>query len=257
MKKFLKAAAGVLLAVCLVTGIAGCSEFDLAGEGTAYGVVGSYVGFITVRTDAEGKVTNVIIDEMQTPEHWAEISAFDEADDGDFFAATKPDAKRWAKKIVIGGKVFEAIGTAEGVNPDYRLAEYNNGVGLLEWLRSGLNAKWYVEQMKLGNYGVSKAAGGVNNEYKNPNELSLGDRWLKSKNGYWAPGYGLGWKANIEAIQNYLMQNGFADKGIAVRGEDKVWTINGTATGATINACNEYINLAQIAYGIATTQVSE
>ena len=156
MKKFLKAAAGVLLAVCLVTGIAGCSEFDLAGEGTAYGVVGSYVGFITVRTDAEGKVTNVIIDEMQTPEHWAEISAFDEADDGDFFAATKPDAKRWAKKIVIGGKVFEAIGTAEGVYPDYRLAEYNNGVGLLEWLRSGLNAKWYVEQMKLGNYGVSK-----------------------------------------------------------------------------------------------------
>ena len=251
MKKFLKAAAGVLLAVCLVTGIAGCSEIDLAGEGTAYGVVGSYVGFITVRTDAEGKVTNVIIDEMQTPEHWAKKTAFDDFDEGDFLE------NGYAKKVVIGNKVFEAISADAAGYPDYRLAEYNTGVGLLEWLRSGLNAKWYVEQMKLGNYGVSKAAGGVNNEYKNANELSLGDLWLKSKNGYWPAGYGLGWKANIEAIQNYLMQNGFADKGIAVRGEDKVWTINGTATGATINACNEYINLAQIAYGIATTQVAE
>lgn len=106
---------------------------------------------------------------------------------------------------------------------------------LENWLKDSLNAKWYVEQMKLGNYGVAQSDGtGVYNDFVDSaaGELGLGDRWLKSKNGYWdeSMGVGLGWKSNIKKLCDFIAANGFSDEGLTVKGEDKIWTVDGVST---------------------------
>lgn len=265
MKKIIKICTASILAAALCLGVAACSEFDLAGEGTAYGLVHShYVGIVTLKTDADGKITAAAFDEMQLPYNWAVMSSFKDNDAADFDGAAFRDedleaSKRYAKAIMIGGKTFTALSTAaKGAYPDYQLAEANNGVTLENWLKDGLNAKWYVTQMKQGNYGVMKSAGGVLNEFTDAStgSLGLGDRWLKSKNGYWSAsmGIGLGWKGNMDKLSEYLIGNGFAEDGLTLKGEDKIWSVNGTATGATLTDFNDYMALARIAYGMATVQ---
>lgn len=257
MKKALFGVVSALLVTVLLAGAVGCSEAgkDLSGEATAYGLVHShYVGIATVKTDASGKITSVNFDEMQTPYNWAAKKEFKEYnDDEDAFTTGG-----FGKKIVIGDKTFSAVDESATGYPDYRLVDTNNSVSLENWLKDNLNAKWYVQQVKLGNYGVAKSNGtGVYNTFKDAStgELSVGDRWLKSKNGYWAEGgVGLGWKANMKALCDFVAANGFADEGLTVKGEDKVWKVNGVSTGATLNDFNDYIALCKIAYSMALTE---
>lgn len=257
MKKFFLGIVSAALAAVLFAGAVACAEGtgDLSGEATAYGLVHShYVGIATVKTDSFGKITSVSIDEMQTPYNWAAKSEFaDYESDEDAFTTGG-----FGKKIVIGDKTFDAVNPDASGYPDYRLADTNNGVTLENWLKDSLNAEWYVEQMKLGNYGVAQSDGtGVYNDFVDSaaGELGLGDRWLKSKNGYWdeSVGVGLGWKANIKKLCDFIAANGFSDEGLTVKGEDKIWTVDGVSTGATLVDFNDYVVLCKVAYAAALT----
>ena len=256
MKKFFLGAFAVMTAAVMLISAISCDESrDMRGEATAYGLVHNhYVGMATVKVDADGKIASVSIDEMQTPYNWAAKSSFKDYD-GDEDAFT---AGGFGKKIVIGDKIFDAVSPEADSYPDYRLTQVNNGVTLENWLKDSLNAKWYVEQMKLGNYGVAQSDGtGVYNTFKDTaaGALGLGDRWLKSKNGYWPEGSsGLGWKANIKKVCDYVASKGFDDEGLTLKGEDRVWTVNGVSTGATLIDFNDYIALCKVAYALALTE---
>lgn len=238
MKKFFLGIVSAALAAVLFAGAVACAEGtgDLSGEATAYGLVHShYVGIATVKTDSFGKITSVSIDEMQTPYNWAAKSVFaDYESDEDAFTTGG-----FGKKIVIGDKTFDAVNPDASGYPDYQLADTNNGVTLENWLKDSLNAKWYVEQMKLGNYGVAQSDGtGVYNDFVDSaaGELGLGDRWLKSKNGYWdeSMGVGLGWKSNIKKLCDFIAANGFSDEGLTVKGEVKTGRWTACPPGATL-----------------------
>lgn len=253
MKKVLLGAVGALLAAVTFVGAIACSEGeDLSGEGTAYGLVHNhYVGIATVKTDNDGGIVAVTFDEMQTPYNWAAKSVFDDyKNDEDAFTTGG-----YGKKIVIGDKIFSAVDENAAGYPDYRLTSVNNNVTLENWLKDSLNAKWYVQQMKLGNYGVAESDGtGVYNEFKDADtgKLGLADRWLKSKNGYWPKETaGRGWKDNIKAVCDFVAANGFEDEGLTLKGEDNVWTVDGVSTGATLVDFNDYIALCKIAYAMA------
>lgn len=244
----MKRAKNILLCLAAVAVLAvmltACKPIDLAGEGTAYGIVGDAVGIVSVRTDTKGKIKNVIADEMRLPNEWGKKEAFEKAADADF------TEHGFAKAVMIGGKTFTlADETAE--TPEYRSDEYTGDSTLTEWLRGGLNAKWYVEQMRLGNYGVV-TADGVFNKFVDKQNVGLGSLWQRSKTEKETE-----WTKNAQAIQNYCKEKLFADRGTVTRDAEGVWSVDGKSTGVTEAAFNEYVALAQIAYAVAATQTGE
>lgn len=64
---------------------------------------------------------------------------------------------------------------------------------------------------------------------------------------------GLGWKANIKKLCDFIAANGFSDEGLTVKGENKIWTVDGVSTGATLVDFNDYVALCKVAYAAALT----
>lgn len=253
MKRLSRQLPVLVMALILAFSVAACSEGSDARIERAYARVHStYVGVVTVST-TDGKITDVKFDEMQTPKDWAKKTALADTvqtDDSDF------DENGYAKKIKIGDKVFtlaDALLESPSGAPDYRADGMSEDFYV--WLDTEENAQWYYEQMRKGNYYILKAdataLGGEENIFAaaaNGFSLDKGSRWLKTKNGYWTSGYGMGWTANMSAIESFIIRkNGMG----AYTGESSAdnssgsWQVGDVNTGATLVDFNQYMALAQ------------
>lgn len=245
MKKSFKTmvvAACVCAVGMLTLALAGCGAKE--AEGTAYGTVHNYyVGMVTV-TRAGDKVKNVQFEEMEGPASWAKKTNIAEGKQADVAFTTGG----FAKQIAFGELTFTATDDENTKTPGYK--QSGSDVTFEKWAKDDTNAKTYFEQMRAGSYSVLKSDGtkveGDFNVAKN--DLKKGERWLKSKNGYWSgENFPLGWQGNMNKMKDYLIRNGFgAYKGSEQK--DETWIIDGVDTGATLVDFHDYMKLAKSAF---------
>lgn len=236
------------IAVILATlMLSACSCDGVKQTGNAYGLVHNYyVGQVTVERSGD-KVVSVKIEETEGPSSWAKKSNIKE----DKQEGIEFTTGGFAKSISIGSLTFYATDDAGAKTPAYK--QTDDGVTFEEWVKTEENAKFYVEQMAAGNYRILKADGaaGEPDFSTDVNSLKKGERWLKSKDGYWTgSGGALGWKGNMDRIADYLVRNGFKSyTGNETKGDS--WIIDGVDTGATLVDFHDYMKLALRAYDTA------
>ena len=244
MKRILFSVVSVL-ALAATLCFAACScEGGVRTTGRAYGLVhGHYVGQVTVERSGD-KIMSVEIEETEGPSSWAKRANIkeDKAADVEFTTGG------FAKSVSVGNIIFHATDDENTKSPAYK--QNGDGKTFAEWVGTEANAKYYVEQMALGNYRLLKADGAAAEDdfSTEVNSLKKGERWLKSKNGYWqAGGASLGWQGNVDRISDYLVRNGIGSyKGDEQRGD--TWVIDGVDTGATLVDFHDYMALAVKAY---------
>lgn len=245
MKKIFKTAVTVAC-ICALSMLAflsaACGEKKVTGY--SYGLVNNYyVGMATIIRKGD-KVINAKIEEMEGPASWAKKSNIKE----DMQAGVDFTTGGFAKQITIGSMTFTATDDASARTPAYKQSE--DAQVFEEWVKNEENAKFYFEQMSAGSYRILKADGSAAQDGFNTdvNNLPKGERWLKSKNGYWSgANFNLGWQGNINKITDYLVRNGFS-KYSGNETLDGTWKIDGVDTGATIIDFHNYMKLAKAAY---------
>ena len=244
MKKTIISALALILAAMCITA-SGCSCDGVKQTGTAYGLVhGYYVGQATVERSGD-KIVSVKFEETEGPSSWAKRTNIkDEKADGVDFTTGG-----FAKNISIGSVTFHATDDEGTKTPAYK--QTDDGVTFEEWVKTEENAKFYIEHMAAGDYRILKSdLSAADPDFSTDKDgLKKGERWLKSKNGYWSGNATvLGWKGNIDRISDYLVRNGIGGyTGEETKG-DSGWTINGVETGATLVDFHDYMGLAVRAF---------
>lgn len=185
----------------------------------------------------DGKIAKVNFHEFQIG---ASNIGATSATEGDVLSV---DGKNYAAHLSVFGKVY----TAETKTVDEKTSVvYKHGA---EDLDEFLNSQSSQEQLADLYYAY------VNNfifscdENGEPNGLiHLYDK-ASADSTYWVQGgwVKLGWKANIKAIEDSLLGKDPNEVKTA-KGEDKIWTVDGVATGATINNFDPYVNAAKAAF---------
>ncbi|MCI9031583.1 MAG: hypothetical protein HFK09_03555 [Clostridia bacterium] len=242
-KTIIPALVFVLATMCIMA--SGCSCGGVKQTGTAYGLVHNYyVGQVTVERSGD-KIVSAKFEETEGPSSWAKRSNIkDDKTEGVEFTTGG-----FAKSISIGSLTFHATDDESTKTPAYKQTE--DGVTFEEWVKTEENAKFYVEQMAAGNYRILKAdLSAADPDFStDKNGLNKGERWLKSKNGYWSGNATvLGWKGNMDRLSDYLVRNGIGGyTGEETKG-DNGWTVNGVETGATLVDFHDYMKLARRAF---------
>ncbi len=270
-----------LLLVCLV----GCNNTDdnindnpseKTGEATAYGIVHKgYIGKATVKIK-DNKVVDVEIDEAFLPHNWAnvdytleECSALPE----DLLHHTKDDTSSFfAKYLSIDGQMFtgnirENDLVLDNTTYSSQVVNYGNDKipDLFSYLyNSDKNGEWYYNAVKSGKVFISDKEGKKLDTYQSLHAAG----WLKSEGNYWpaTKDSPLGWKGNIDALENYLKGKELKDldsskfvkdtEGVEKDGYNyKYWTIDGTKTMVTMTDVYAYYKLAYAAYTKAKANV--
>ena len=120
-----------------------------------------------------------------------------------------------------------------------------------DWLKEAANSQKYFEAAAANKVKAIVASGEI---------VLTASQLLKSQNGYWGTpaANALGWKANMEAICNYVIANGFGttsfeqvNNGGAYN--DEWQDSNGILTGATNKDFNDYFTLLYRAFKSAYT----
>lgn len=247
MKKTIATVFAVLMMATLMLSLNACSCGGVETTGNAYGLVHNYyVAQVTVVRNGT-RVNSVTFEETEGPASWAKKSNIkeDKAEGVEFTTGG------FAKKITIGSLTFTATDDASVKTPAYRQKE--GGETFEEWVKKEENAKFYVETMASGDYKLLKADGSAADiDFStDKNNLNKGERWLKSKNGYWSGNNVLGWKGNMDKMSDYIIRNGFDSYGgDEMKGEGS-WVIDGVDTGATLVDLHDYMSLAKRAYETA------
>ncbi len=240
MKKILVIALAVIMMVSALALVA-CGP----QEKVAYGIVHkSYVGKATV-TISGGKMTAANLDEAQQP---TSVTA-DAAIEGytvsvEVAGKNGTSTKHYYKTVKFAGVTAEM--NAEG---NYIV----DGKAFLDWLKeSEANCEKWFEAVASDSVAVVLASG-------EDKTIMTSAKLLKSKNGYWGTPAeaALGWKANVEATCNYVVENGFGgfsakedltqqDNGAKL---DNEWVDkNGVKTGATWTDMYDYLVVLKAAY---------
>ena len=226
MKKAIAALLAVSLSAALMLSLTACGGPET--EASAYGLVHKYY-VAQVRVVKRGNRLQAVILE-------------DKIDGVEFTTGG------FAKKISIGALTFTATDDAGTKTPAYR--QTDGGETFEEWVKREENAKFYVETMANGDYKLLKADGSAADLdfSKEKNNLKKGERWLKSKNGYWSGENMLGWQGNMNNLSDYIIRNGVEDYvGSEIKDGDS-WVIDGVDTGATLVDFHDYMSLAKRAY---------
>lgn len=245
MKKAMAAVFAAFMLVALVLSLNACNCGGMETTGNAYGLVHNYyVAKVTVVKQGD-RISSVTFEETEGPASWAKKTNIRE----DKIDGVEFTNGGFAKQISIGALTFTATDEEATKTPAYRQSA--DGETFEEWAKKEENAKFYVETMASGDYKIMKADGSAADVdfSTEKNGLSKGERWLKSKNGYWSGSGILGWKGNIDKLADYIVRNGF-DKysGEEVKDESGNWIIDGVDTGATIVDFHDYMSLAKRAY---------
>lgn len=245
MKKALFAILAAIMAVSIVLSITSCSCGGMEMQGISYGLVHNYyVGCVKIKRVGD-KIKSVSIEETEGPSSWAKRSNItDEAAEGVDFTSGG-----FARRISVGSVTFTATDDSGTKTPSYRRSEDDDTFE--QWVSKEENAKFYFERMASGDYKIIKADGSAApaDFSTEKNGLKKGERWLKSKNGYWSGGEGvLGWQGNIDRLGDYILRFGFG----SYTGEETLnggsWVIDGVDTGATLTDFHDYMKLAKQAY---------
>ncbi|HEY8390074.1 MAG TPA: hypothetical protein VIL26_03890 [Clostridia bacterium] len=256
MKKFLISMLTLVMSVGLFASVFGCGK-PATSSATAYDLVNAegsyYFVVVDITVNKEGKVSAIKLDEVLLTDRWTKQGGQNSAIT-DTVTSTDGEAT-FAKYIRIGDKKFEATavnGSGNHATPVY--AEIGGEIdNLVEDMMGNKDlVKYYYEAAKNGNFKILKKFGdnfvdeydGANNSY-----TSL----FKSTSNYWPAGSnGMGWKANMEAMENYVKENGVnytsADlEGITRDNDNKIY-IGDVNTGATLTGFVGYMTVVKAAY---------
>lgn len=238
-----------LIILILMITLTSCStkkEIQATGYQMVYN---DYVGIAQISVKGK-KVQTLSIDEFYLPTTWAKLENFQEdlAISYETEGYQGKETITLAKYIQIGDEKFTAKIIEN--NPIY----YSNKIeNLKTWIASNEeNAKWYIDNIKANN---------VYTTDKNGNQVEL-DTYAKTAGGYskkttdyWPQYYGgLGWKANIQALEEALIGTtmNFKDSEIVF---NDTWIFAYEKSQATIAAAKEYISLVQKSYDNARKQM--
>ena len=218
--------------------------------GYGYGLVYNSSSLLGVKIETTGsEIDSVEMDEVGLIKDWArksEIASGDVADEDWQTVVEGETAVNYAKKVQIGDKIFTC--DPEG---KYSLAD---GTQFTKWIEETENAKFYWQRMKAGDFHILKSD--LDKYMVTYSPLVEGQttekskRFFKSQNGYWqAGGHGLGYKANIKAIEDFIKAKGtdFNPEN-AKKTESGTFEIGGVDTGATLASFSEYFAVAKKAY---------
>lgn len=244
MKKLFKVLAVLVLVLSAATLVSCKKNKEVTAKG--YGLVHKdYVGVAEI-TVKKGEVTALTFEEVYLPSHWAGLVS-NEGVAADLYLEYqgKYAVSYAAKYVMVGDKKFTAelvdgapVYSAEGI------------ADLKAWVSaSEENAKWYAEELLAGN---AKATDASWNKASFQITADKEGGFKKSTTGYWSgSNYPLGWKGNMEALQEALIgtEMGFADADI-VKGD--TWKIGDVTSKATLVDAKDYIAVAQRAYNAAT-----
>ncbi len=243
MKKILVIALAVIMMVSALALVA-CGP----QEKVAYGIVHkSYVGKATV-TISGGKMTAANLDEAQQP---TVVTATDAIEGYTVTIGEGDSAKHYYKTVKFAGVTAEFDAAANEGKGAYKVG----GKVLLDWLKeSEANCEQYFEAVASDSVSVVLASG-------EDKTIMTSAKLLKSKCGYWDGSKikdgQLGWKANVEATCNYVVENGFGGasaKEDFVKGTgegadgDQFSDKNGVKTGATWTDMWDYFVVLKAAY---------
>jgi hypothetical protein len=247
----------LLAAIALVACGGNEADDDMAMEGgyapnqtvEAYMYVhGGYVGQATASTDGEGNL-DVEINEAFLPHSLAvvDMESDDWNEDNTVFYVQRGNEVRVAKWTALGGTNY--VGMTVGTAVAYVEAdEEGNPAGgtILEKgiLRNQGSMAEYWNAVGNGAFAIYTEFGG---DAMTVDTTRYGSVY-KEGSSYWAEGTrGLGWQANMDAIEEFIEENG-ADYSVAqMERTDDGWEVADTVTGATASDFVDYFTLAQLA----------
>lgn len=228
MKKTSKFVAVLLAALLVVAAVVVLAACDNGTTSEAYGLVHKqgYVGKATA-TVKEGKLTAASLDEACFPSH---VTA--EAADGEY-------------TVEVEGKYYYKTVKWAGVTATYDAEKgylVEGKATLKDYFAAENNARAYFEAAAASKITVVTSAG-------DKTDIMTAATLLKTKNGYWPEGgRGLGWKANVKATIDYVLQYGFEDAEFTANETTKVWEDKkGNSTGATWTDIADYIKILKLA----------
>ena len=248
MKKTSKIVAVVLAALLVVAAVVVLGACAKEQTAVAYGLVHKkgYVGKATATVKGE-TLTAADLNEACLPTQVKATAA-----DGEFAVDVEGTDKEgnpthtYYWKTVKWANVTATYDVTDG----YKVGEQT----LVEFFLLEANCEVYFEAVAANNVTVVTASG-------DKKDIMNASTLLKTENGYWGTpaDTALGWKANVDATINYVLENGFdgaskksdftakdnsaTDKRLENEWVDK----NGKNTGATWTDMWDYFNLLKIA----------
>jgi hypothetical protein len=221
-------------------------------EAVAYAYThGGYVGRAIVTVDAEGDMT-AELDEAFLPHTLAEVDmeSGEWTNDNTVFFIQRGEEVRVAKFISYDGTTF--VGTTVGGAMIYLEAGENGepvGTQDLEQqiLRNQTTMATYYDGIGDGAFAVMTEFGGSPMVVTTTGYGGL----YKRGSTYW--NFGIGWQGNIDAIEEFVAENGAGGTlDEMVQNSDNVWEVADAETGATASDFKDYFGLIQAAAGRLT-----
>ncbi|HEY8419704.1 MAG TPA: hypothetical protein VIL03_04650 [Clostridia bacterium] len=257
MKKVVLSLLAIMTSLLFVVGVFGCGDkTPETNSATALGIVhGHYLGVVDITVKKDGTITDIKIDEIFLPYNWAKKTT--EGDNATFtdFWTVDGEQKDFAKYIKIDTKYFEATASTDSAVNYPIWKEVNGSINDLE-KELGEKADlrtWYYNAVKANKVAIVKAVGNGFEDEKDPAKNSYGSMF-KSTSSYWPEGgRGKGWKANIQAIENYVKEHGvdFEEGDVEKDNNTNTWWIGDVDTGASLTDFADYIKVVKAAYSKA------
>jgi hypothetical protein len=256
MKKFILSLLAVMTAMSFAVGVIGCDNKPATNSATALGIVHDhYLGVVDITVKKDGSVSNVKIDEIFLPYNWAQKT--NQGENASFTNYWTVDGveKNYAAYIRIDNKYFEAAASSDSSVTYPIWKEIDGSINDLEAeLEDSADLRtWYYNAVKAGKVAIVKAVGDDFEDEKDPANNNYGSMF-KSTSTYWPESMnrGLGWKANIQAMENYIKQHGVDfEQGDIDQDDDNEWWIGDVNTGATLTDFADYVQVAKAAYNEA------
>ena len=254
MRKTMVIAVVAILLVSLV-GCGGDSDDAAVGgyqanqtaEAYAY-THGGYVGRAIVTVDGEGNLT-AELDEAFLPHSLAgvDIEAAEWTEDNTVTFVQRGDTVYVAKFVSYAGTTY--VGTTVGGAMVYTEADETGaptGGQDLEQIitRNQGRMAAYYDNLEGGEFAIYTEFGGA----ATPITTTRYGGLFKRGSEYW--NFGIGWQGNIDAIEEYVAENGVAaNLSDFSRGDDNFWSVADATTGATASDFVDYFGLIQAAAG--------
>ncbi len=244
----LKKMLGLLLALGLV--LVSAAALAETATGSAYGVYaneGEHPDSLirVTLTLEDGAVTLAEIDEKLIPvamggaAGWAELTDETAALLGD--AVIEANDKQYPAQFVLGEITWTGA-AEESLGVGYTGEVNGETVSLMDYIVTPEGGAWYFDQTEAA---LLDAAGKqvATVEVNTKEGIGHGEDFWPSE---------LKYSGNIQALEDYLAANGVDyDMAAVAQGEDGVWAVADTVTGATLAGTPNYLRIAQEAYANA------
>lgn len=269
MKKLLKA---VFLSIITIFLFVGCAkENKKVNTAIIYGAnkneiafgetYGSSLGYIKGKTDSDGNLTLLVIDEIFMPIDWAEVN-LSEAQAVNV-ETVNVGSKFYAKYIYIADILY--TGNTDGENIIYL---DSSGANLQPFYSDYILAKKYYDavtefmekrddtQIAFGGGTNGKIKIGISIGFKQGKiamaagkTTGAGISFFKRESGYLSNRNGLGLHQNYDAMEEFLRQYGLDVDLSKIPDEiNGSWTVGDVTTGATISDFKKYMYIAKLLY---------